>query len=228
MDKSDLQEVLVALYLRLNGYLASGYIAHAPVGNLTEIDIIAVRFPAHKEPEREVLPCAHLRPPSDRVDFLVGEVKGGQKNANFNPKFRERPDAIRKVLHRLGAFTDHEIEVWIPQIMAVLTPQSLAKASDFPAFPLTGWPALLRFVLFSPDQRRDSLRDQRPAIFGDDMFGFIWTCLRPAVPRPECATDYHIKLWGHQFNELIAYFKDPSRQSPGTVDDLYAYVLGDT
>jgi hypothetical protein len=227
LDKSDLQEVLVALYLRLNGYLASGYIAHARVGNLTEIDIIAVRFPAHKEPEREVLPCEHLRPPSDQVDFLVGEVKGGQKNANFNPKFRERPDAIRKVLSRLGAFSDHEIEAWIPEIMAVLRPQSLAKVSDFPAFQVRGSRGLLRFVLFSPDQTRDSLHNRRPAIFGDDMLGFIWKCLRPAVPRPECATDYNIELWGHQFNELIAYLKDPSRQSPGTVDDLYAYVLGD-
>ncbi len=69
MDKSDLQEVLTALYLRLNGYLASGYIAHAHVGNLTEIDIIAVRFPGHKEPEREVSPCKYLRPPSDRIDL---------------------------------------------------------------------------------------------------------------------------------------------------------------
>jgi hypothetical protein len=108
VDKSDLQELLTALYLRLNRYLASGYIAHARVGNLTEIDIVAVRFPGHKEPEREVSPCKHLRPPSDRIDFLVGEVKGGQRNANFNPKFREQPDAIRKVLHRLGAFSDQE------------------------------------------------------------------------------------------------------------------------
>ena len=82
--------------------------------------------------------------------------------------------------------------------------------------------------LFSPDQTRGSSRNQRPVIFGDDILGFIWTCLRPAVPRLECATDYHVELWGHQFNKLVAYFKDPSRRSPGTVDDLYAHVLGDT
>jgi len=225
VDKSDLQEGLAALYLRLNGYLASGYIAHARVGNLTEIDILAVRFPGHKEPEREVSPCKHLHPPSDRIDFLVGEVKGGQKNANFNPKFRERPDAIRKVLYRLGAFSNKEIEARIPEIMAVLRPQSLAKAPDFPSFSVGGLPGLLRFVLFSPDQTRNSSRNQRPAIFGDDMLGFIWTCLRPAAPRRECATDYHVELWGHQFNELVGYFKDPSRRSCGTVDDLYAHLL---
>ena len=224
MDKSDLQEVLAALYLRLNGYLASGYIAHARVGNLTEIDILAVRFPGHKEPEREVSPCRHLRPPPDRVDFVVAEVKGGKRNANFNPKFRERPEAIRKVLSRLGAFSEQEIEVWIPKITAALRPQSLAKMSDFPSFPVTGLPGLLRFVLFSPDQTRGSSRHQRPVIFGDDMLTFIWTCLRPEVPRPECATDYLVELWGHQFNDLIAYFKDPSRRSPGMVDDLYAHV----
>ena len=62
MDTSDLQELLAALYLRLNGYFPSGFIAHASVGNLTEIDILAVRFPDHRELEREVEPCVHLTP----------------------------------------------------------------------------------------------------------------------------------------------------------------------
>ena len=226
MYKSDLQEVLVALYLRLNGYLTSGYIAHASIGNLTEIDIIAVRFPGHKEPEREVSPCKHLRPPADRIDFLIGEVKGGKKNANFNPKFRERPDAIRKLLYRMGAFPEQEIDAWIPKIMAALKPQNLRKSSDFPSFSVTSPPGMVRFVLFSPDQTRDSTRNTRPVIFGDDMLAFIWKCMRPAVPRPECAVDYNPELWGYHFNELVAYFKDPLRESPGTVDDLYARVLG--
>jgi hypothetical protein len=194
LDKSDLQELLAALYLRLNGYLASGCIAHAPVGNLTEIDIIAVRFPGHREPEREIAPFNYLAPPSDRVDFLVGEVNGGRKNANFNPKFREQPDAICKVLHRIGAFSDIEIDRWIPDIMAALKPQSLARASHFPTFAVTDRPEQLRFVLFSPDQTRNSYPKPRPVIFGDDMLEFVWTCLGPSAPRLACATDYHVKL----------------------------------
>jgi hypothetical protein len=34
-----------------------------------------------------------------------------------------------------------------------------------------------------------------------------------------------VELWGHQFKEIVVYFKDPSRQNPGTVDDVYAHVL---
>ncbi len=91
--------------------------------------------------------------------------------------------------------------------LPALRPQSLAKASDFPSFTVTGVAGQLRFVLFSPDQTRDASRKPRP-IFGDDMLDFIWTCPRPAVPRSECATDYHVELGGDQFNEAVAYFED--------------------
>src|SRR5436309_2351830 len=124
MDKSDLQELLAALYLRLNGYFPSGFIAHAPVGNLTEIDILAVRFPDHKELEREVEPCAHLHPPKDYIDLVVGEVKGGRKNANFNPKFYQRPETVEKVLNRIGAFSRNEVADLVAQVMTAAKPES--------------------------------------------------------------------------------------------------------
>ena len=75
MDRSDFEELLAALYLRVNGYFASGFIAHAPVGNLTEIDVLAVRFPKHQEPEREIASCAYLHPPlSFPRKFVFQEV----------------------------------------------------------------------------------------------------------------------------------------------------------
>jgi hypothetical protein len=224
MDRSDFLEVLAALYLRLNGYLASGYIAHAPIKNLTEIDLIGVRFPQHCEPEREVLPCPRLHPPTDRADFIVGEVKGGKKRANFNPKFRERPDAIRKVLRRIGAFSEDDIDVLIPQIVAILKPERLRRLVDFPSLPVQAYNAQLSFVLFSPDQVR-APRSTRPVIFGDDILGFMWKCFRPSKPRSECAVDYNRELWGHQFNDLVAYFKDLNRERPRTVDEVYNYVM---
>jgi RimJ/RimL family protein N-acetyltransferase len=49
VDKSDLQELLAALYLRLNGYLASGYIAHARV--------IGLAVPSFNAP---FMPCVKL------------------------------------------------------------------------------------------------------------------------------------------------------------------------
>lgn len=225
MDKSDLQELLAALYLRLNGYFPSGFIAHAPVGNLTEIDILAVRFPDHKEPEREVDPCVHLHPPKDCIDLVIGEVKGGKKNANFNPKFYQRAAAVEKVLNRIGAFSKNEIADLVPQLSAAAKPESWRKHHDFPVLPVQNWRAQLRLVLFAPDQNRNA-KQTRPAIYGDDMVNFIWKCFRPPSPRAGCAVDYNPELWGHQFNPLIAYFKDKARQAPGEVSNVYAALLG--
>jgi hypothetical protein len=79
VEKSDIQETLVSLYLRLNGYFVSGFIVHASRGVGTEMDVLAVRFPKHQEPEREGQPCRYLAAPTDQIDFLLGEVKGGQR-----------------------------------------------------------------------------------------------------------------------------------------------------
>ncbi len=227
MDKSDLQEVLAALYLRLNGYFLSGFIAHAPVGNLTEIDILAVRFPGHKETEREVKPCAHLHPPNDCIDFVLGEVKGGKKNPKFNPKFHQRPDVVEKVLNRIGAFSNEEIADLVPKVIAAARPEIWRKRDDFPALPVPNLRAQLRLILFAPDRTRD-LKYRRPMIYGDDMVNFIWKCLRPTSPRVGCAVDYDRKLWGHEFNALVAYFKNWTLEAPGKIEDVYTAVLGDT
>lgn len=88
----------MSLYLRLNGYSVSGFIVHAQKGATTEMDVLAVRFPCHQEPEREVQCCKHLAIPSNQIDFIVGEVKGGQGAVNFNARFRENLGAIKTVL----------------------------------------------------------------------------------------------------------------------------------
>jgi hypothetical protein len=52
VDRSDVQETLVSLYLRLNGYFVSGFIVHAQTGAKTEMDVLAVRFPNQRESSR--------------------------------------------------------------------------------------------------------------------------------------------------------------------------------
>ena len=61
MDKSDIQDTLVSLYLRLNGYFVSGFIVHASSGVGTEIDVLAVRFPQHEEPSGRFSPATVWR-----------------------------------------------------------------------------------------------------------------------------------------------------------------------
>jgi hypothetical protein len=218
MDISDAQETIAALYLRLNGYFVSSFIAHAPFGNMTEIDVLAVRFPFHREAEREVDVCRRLIPPADGIDVVIGEVKGGHSRPNFNSALRDRPETMAKVLHRVGAFGDLEIEKWKHDVPTLLAPTNLRTATTFPC--LVANDRQVRFVLFAPDQNRPS--NGGPVIFGDDMTGYIWSCLRPQTRRQQCDTSgYDLNLWGHQFSKLVSYFKDPSREKPGPIGEIY-------
>lgn len=226
MDKSDVQETLASLYLRLNGYFVSGFIVHAVDGARTEMDVLAVRFPRHQEPEREVQCCGHLAIPANHVDFLVGEVKGGQGAVNFNARFRQNPGAIQTVLRRFGAFDDAEIPGIMSAIPLLLDPANLRNAPAFPeldvtlAAPLGGHTAKLRFVAFASEQERPAAH-ARPYVFADDLLDFVWQCFRPEQQRPLCDDHYNYELWGPQFVTMVRYFKDPNRRTAGTMGDIY-------
>lgn len=45
MKQSDIDEALVTLYLRLNGYFTSGLVVHSPIHGqaTTEVDCLAIR-----------------------------------------------------------------------------------------------------------------------------------------------------------------------------------------
>ena len=231
MDKSDIQETLVHLYLRLNGYFSIGYIVHAVHGVATELDVLAVRFPRYEEPEREILCSTHLTIPTDRIDFVVGEVKGGANNVNFNAKFRQNPDAVRSTLQRFGAFSCGEIDRAVKSVPELLHPNQLRRARSFPEIQLSLWGdesahrATLRFIPFATEQAR-VMGDTRPYIFQDDIIGFVWDCFRPERRRVLCDVRYNFELWGPQFEQIVQYFKDAFRTTPGTIEDLYdAYGL---
>lgn len=49
--KSEINEMLTALYLRLNGYFTTGLVVHSDEwGNVkTEADVVAIRMPHHSQ-----------------------------------------------------------------------------------------------------------------------------------------------------------------------------------
>jgi hypothetical protein len=222
VTKSSIQESLVALYLRLNGYFVSGFIVHADYRNMTEMDVLAVRFPYYKEPEREIQDHAVLAAPRDAVDCLVGEVKGGNRDVNFNPRFRENPQAIRTVLNRFGAFSDEEIGRFCYEAQSMLAPDNVRRSGGFPTLKTDDGRAQVRFALFAPEQVRGD-RETRPYIFGNELMAFAWACFRPEQKRPLCDVRYNYELWGPQFTTLVRFFKERSRTEPGTVEDLYRW-----
>ena len=93
--KSKAQEDLALLYLRLNGFFVTGFIAHSPIHgqNLTEIDALALRMPYSAEPEREVGPHGLLDLSSNHTDLIICEVKSRGKPLRFNGALTEGPRA---------------------------------------------------------------------------------------------------------------------------------------
>jgi hypothetical protein len=222
MDRSDLQETLFTLYLRLNGYFVTGFIVHAAQGNTTELDALAVRFPFHKEPEREVEPCEQLCVPQEKLDFIICEVKGGNNNANFNYAFRSNKNAVMSVLNRFGAFEGSVINELADKILESIKPEYINKSSSMPVVNIANREAQIRCVLVAPDQSRSDGKN-KPYIYGDDIVAYIWKCFRPENKRESCGVIYNWNLWGEQYQKLVEYFKDQSRTTPGKIEDIYKY-----
>lgn len=180
-DRSVIQENLFSLYLRLNGYFVTGFIVHASRGNRTEMDALAVRFPYHREPQREVGPSPALGTSDCLLDFLVCEVKGGTGTINFNPAFREEPEAIAGVLNRFGTFSQEEIANMIPRIQSLLRPDYIQRLRCYPTLEIPSINAQLRFVLVAADQEG---KEPKAAPFGDYCFVGPEGTRRAEAPGP--------------------------------------------
>jgi hypothetical protein len=222
MTHSDVQEMLFSLYLRLNGFFVTGFIVHGSWRNKTEMDALAVRFPHHREPEREIGTSQALDISDSVLDFLVCEVKGGIKPINFNPNFRNDPDAIMSVLNRIGAFSEQETRDLVPSIKDALRPECIQRSQGYPTIPIASHNSRLRFILVAPEQTR---RPQKPRsyIYGDDMISYIWNCFRPGDQRERCADRYNFELWRGELTRLVNYFKDRERSEPGQINSIYNY-----
>lgn len=105
---------LVEVFLRLNGYLTLsewhilGENAEGDWETLTDVDILAVRFPGQilladthdaEEAARLEMPGVVLQLEDDTVDVIIGEVKQGE--AVFNPSLTAH-NTLHTILHRLG------------------------------------------------------------------------------------------------------------------------------
>lgn len=221
MIKSEVQETLVTLYLRLNGYFTSGFIVHSPDPgkNQTEMDVLAVRFPFSAEPERGVGPAEALETWDEGIDFVIGEVKSHKQQMQFNEALRN-PRSISAVLRWFGRYSKAECDALLDRIAGILVPNPGAKSAPTVLGPHS---TRVRALLFSPEtrKRRDN---QSWFIPGPPIFDYIWRCLRPAELRPECATTYDFGMWGRELEPVVRYFKDPKREQPGEFSDLSKFL----
>ena len=223
--RSYVQEDLLKLYLRLNGFFITGFIVHSPDfgKNRTEIDALAIRLPYNTEPERVLEPSPYLEPSLDLVDFLICEVKSKGQKLRFKDSFCKSLSAIESVLRWAGLFREEEVLALAPRVQKIL------RHTDPPEqnIPMIPGPrnTRIRAVLCSPE-RWSKRNNQAWFICGQEIFSYLWKCFCPDEPRGTCSIIYDFTSWGKSYERLVRYFKDRKRkkQSQGSIKELYQHL----
>jgi hypothetical protein len=217
-ERSDIQEALLLLYLRLNGYFVSSFIVHSPEPgqNITQVDALAVRHAFNREPNRVVRSSGLLKPKG--TDLLVCEVKSRGEPLQFNESFRENDAAIQSALEWAGLFDQEETVRIASQLKPLLQPSAPAAEAK------RGVPGprdtTVRALLCSPERR--SRRENQPWFLCEqEMFSYIAGCLNPKAERETCSTRYDINLWGSSLAPLVRYFKGLPGGDQGSIQGLY-------
>jgi hypothetical protein len=222
MTKGQVQEALVTLYLRLNGFFTSGFIVHSPTHgrNRTEVDIIAVRFPLNAEPARGVGTDEELGTSDAVLDFVIGEVKSHGQQLRFNEGLRCSREAVESLVQWCGYYTDGERPGVTDSVLKLLEPQVASQNAPTAMGPRS---SRIRAILFSPE--RNARRQNQPwFVTGPTIFAYVWKCLRPGEPRPWCATTYDFGAWGRELQPIVEYFKNENRQEAGSLLDLCRHL----
>jgi hypothetical protein len=217
-ERSNIQEALLQLYLRLNGYFVSGFIVHSPEHgkNVTQVDALAVRHPFNKEPGRVIGPSPFLNPKG--TDLLICEVKSRNQQLQFNEPLRESNDAIKDVLRWAGLFDDEETTRIAGELKTLLQPATSAPKAERGV--QGAREVTVRPLLCSPERR--GCRPNQPwFLCGGEIFSFIAKCLNPEIARESCSARYDTKLWGW-LSPLVDYFKQ--RAVGGEMPDLYRFL----
>lgn len=224
MTISDLQEDIVKLFLRLNGYITTGLIIHSDekFKNKTEIDLIAVRFPFHNQEDRVLKSSDYLQIPDKTIDIIIGEVKGGRNVKNqFNPSLRDDSEAIEKLVNWIGVIEPEKNKEIINWLIEELKPKEKNVLGDFPQFNINNQFSI-RPIVFNLDISKPN-KNQKRLVYGDLMLNYIWDCFRPENERATCSTTYPVNMWGHNLTPIVEYFKDNNKVRPGTPLDLYKH-----
>ena len=229
------QESLVALYLRLNGFYTSGHILHASAENLAirekgDIDVFAIRLPFSQEPETGVPPSQYLSIENGILEIIIGEVKSGEEKIQFNPSIRN-PQNMLRALRRAGfsnndkvlsGIADKLTDLMKPQI--VNQPENhieiFLEKSDSIHHPIRIRPILFHLGCKQPD------KNQTWFVGYEEIMSDIWKRLRKEFQPDTCQRDYDLHLWGPVLDSIVDYFKSENRSEPGTPEELVHKLLG--
>jgi hypothetical protein len=221
MDESDLQEHLLRLYLRLNGFFTSDFVVHSPrwAKNKAEIDALAVRFPWSREPEREIEPETHLDLSKRDIELAICEAKSTE--LRFNEALYADIGAVKTILRWAGMFNEDEVEKVAPHVQEILTPEKDPQPVMRRTQAFNG--VVIRSLLFCP--KLEHPRRNQPWFVGArTIFPFIFSYLAPKTPRMGCATNYGAVQWA-ELAGLVKFFKEWGHCKPPTFEDLAESLL---
>lgn len=231
-SKSQFQESLVNLYLRLNGYFQSGYIPHSEkLGKAgTDIDRIGVRFPGHSQKEREVN-CSHLLDISEgSIDIIIAEVKNKSLEFNYTISKREKGATENwfQILNWIGLFKEVDLETLITQLIKLVSMNGIKDNGSFGKVEYESNYGLItiRPILFVFEKEKSN-KDTKLWINGTEILEYIGECFCPVINRAECSTRYPFSLWGADFSDIVEYIKDRDKRGKGigTLSEMYLKLI---
>ncbi len=219
--RSEVNEALAVLYLRLAGYFTTGLLVHAPEWgqNRTEVDCLAIRHPYHEQPERRVSPPPFLAVRRGEVDLLLCEVKSVASELTFNERLRNDREALGSVLRWAGVFSDSPASEIVDRLLPLLQ-QGVPVQNARDGVAEAG--VRVRGLLCCPPCEETDA----PGIwclFGSEILRFAHECFNPPEPRTESSTRYNFRQWGW-LSPIVEYIKDCGAQNHVALDGLYEHL----
>lgn len=209
-EKSTIQENIVKLYLRLNGYISTGLIIHSSEKRISgEIDIVAVRFPYHSQNDTEHNSSPFMEIPNT-IDVIIGEVKSHGRPLKFNKSLRnENLISLTKAIKWIGLFKEEQINEISVNLLQLIKPAENSNKTAFNSLPIKTEFGLisLRPILFSPETISSNSRSDK-FVGWQEINNFLWDCLCPENVRNQCGTRYDFGIWGPGLSEIVKVYKD--------------------
>jgi hypothetical protein len=216
MNKSVIDEYLIDLYLRLNGYITTGLIIHSPKWGqtTTDIDKIAIKYPYHQQHERLIPSSEFMQSDIGKVDIVFCEIKNKPEILKFNKPIKNDIDVLASSLRWLGMIPPDITDELAQQLIVMFqddTPAAMSKNG------ISWGDYNFRSLLCCPNLFHET---DSWALGSEEIFSFITKCLNPQERRDSCSTRYNFQQWGHVTTDIVKYFKN----SDPNIDDLYTMM----
>lgn len=205
MSKSDIDEILVQLYLRVNGYFTTGLIAHSSEWGQarTEVDCLAVRHPYYGELERQIGPSEFLGANEGKIDLILCEVKSDPQMIGFNRALREDDTALTSILRWSGLFPEEQLNAVAGKLRPLLQDD---VGIDCAKVGVVEEGVRIRALTCCPSAAAEDTG--RWCLMGCEILDYLNQCFNPEERRESCSTRYNFQQWGFPFEPIVRYIKN--------------------